>query len=259
MTVTLETFNNYVIEPYKNAKKGSTIQAPAEPTCEGIFFKGWYASNDFITEWDFEQNCVDSDTTLYDLWEHKKIKIVYILDENSGERLNPDGDLVSSFYPSEVLNLNKAEKKGYTFKGWLLKPQAEIQGEIVSYKRTDLLLAEYDRLMTGLSTSSSDLNSISLDDEYCCEIFLYPHFVVVTILIVFRPFISGLDLPNVKTSYGAIIDFLPEDLKRDGYIFVGWYTNDGSSSGYWKVQVKNGDVVDFLQSCVLYARWGREY
>jgi hypothetical protein len=42
---------------------------PAEPVLENQIFAGWYEENSFITRWNFEENLVENDMTLYGSWQ----------------------------------------------------------------------------------------------------------------------------------------------------------------------------------------------
>jgi len=47
---------------------GEKITAPEDPVCEGYLFDGWYLENTCTTKWDFSNNTVSVDMTLYAKW-----------------------------------------------------------------------------------------------------------------------------------------------------------------------------------------------
>lgn len=53
---------------YPGVRSGDTIEAPVEPREEGYRFAGWYEDPECTIEWDFGQNIVESDITLYAKW-----------------------------------------------------------------------------------------------------------------------------------------------------------------------------------------------
>lgn len=55
-------------ETLTNVKAGATIDSPKEPTAEGYRFDGWYKDTACTLAWDFENDTVQSDLTLYAKW-----------------------------------------------------------------------------------------------------------------------------------------------------------------------------------------------
>ena len=52
-----------------NVIEGNKISAPTEPAAEGYTFGGWYKEASCENEWDFDNDTVTGDITLYALWE----------------------------------------------------------------------------------------------------------------------------------------------------------------------------------------------
>ena len=52
----------------QTVKCGEKIKEPKKPTKEGYQFKGWYSDFDCEDEWDFSEDTVDGNMTLYALW-----------------------------------------------------------------------------------------------------------------------------------------------------------------------------------------------
>lgn len=67
------TYENILLTPISYntvlVDKGLTVKKPDDLTFDGYNFKGWYTSQDYKTEWNFEENAVNENTTLYALWE----------------------------------------------------------------------------------------------------------------------------------------------------------------------------------------------
>ena len=56
------------IEPLNNVVSGSKISAPTAPTAAGYTFDGWYKEATCTNAWDFNEDTVTADTTLYAKW-----------------------------------------------------------------------------------------------------------------------------------------------------------------------------------------------
>lgn len=60
----LDSTENAVVE----VNEGEAVAKPADPTCEGYTFLGWFADTDLTVEWNFDDP-VTSDMTLWAKWE----------------------------------------------------------------------------------------------------------------------------------------------------------------------------------------------
>lgn len=49
-------------------EQNKKVSAPANPTKEGYTFVGWFSDETLTTAWDFENDVVTADTTLYAKW-----------------------------------------------------------------------------------------------------------------------------------------------------------------------------------------------
>ncbi|WP_286148053.1 InlB B-repeat-containing protein [Neopoerus faecalis] len=66
-TVTFETSGGSAVDPVI-VDAGSTVTKPADPTKSGYTFGGWYKDSTLQTPWDFANDTVTADTTLYAKW-----------------------------------------------------------------------------------------------------------------------------------------------------------------------------------------------
>ncbi|MBR5577689.1 MAG: InlB B-repeat-containing protein, partial [Lachnospiraceae bacterium] len=107
-------------------KKGDKLEKPADPTYEGFEFKGWYKEETFTTLWNFENDTVTENQTLYAKWETKSVEPepeVPVLPDSKAIRVAPIADLVYTgkalkpvvqVYDGEkLLQLNKDYKVTY--------------------------------------------------------------------------------------------------------------------------------------------------
>ena len=98
--------------------RGWKITAPATPTDTGYTFGGWFKEEGCTNAWDFDNDKVATDTTLYAKWTANSYDITY---KDQGD-VDFSGTHESG-YPEKhtygaVTNLKKATKSGYTFDGW---------------------------------------------------------------------------------------------------------------------------------------------
>ncbi|MFC4598067.1 leucine-rich repeat protein [Cohnella hongkongensis] len=74
-SVSYETNGGTAI-PATTANAGTLLDEPTPaPSKEGYRFAGWYKDPSYTTQWNFEQNTVTGDMTLYAKWERKQLAI----------------------------------------------------------------------------------------------------------------------------------------------------------------------------------------
>lgn len=104
-----------VIAPV-TVKYGATIQAPAVGTKEGHTFAGWYLDPEFTDAWNFENDEVKEDITLYAKWNVDHFRVVFYED---AEDETPYFELASVSYGETVEKPENPVRTGYTFSQWL--------------------------------------------------------------------------------------------------------------------------------------------
>lgn len=67
-TVTFDSNGGSSVDAIQNVTYNSLIEAPSQPTLKDRVFMGWYADNQFNSEWRFESDKVTKDITLYAKW-----------------------------------------------------------------------------------------------------------------------------------------------------------------------------------------------
>ena len=100
-TVTFNSNGGSSVSPKNGVKQGSTISAPAIPDKTGYdcIFDGWYKESSLTTQWNFTNDTVTSNTTLYAKWVEYNIgdtgpgggKIFYRL--NTGFTMTDNGQI----------------------------------------------------------------------------------------------------------------------------------------------------------------------
>ena len=91
----LESTENAVVV----VEDGQPVAAPADPTCEGYTFQGWYSDTDLTQEWDFTTP-VTEDMTLWAKWEKNADESTPSGDETTGETTDEATDGTASETPT---------------------------------------------------------------------------------------------------------------------------------------------------------------
>lgn len=115
--------NEYVVSYQSNAgssvsdvliKHGSMISKPEDPVRAGYAFAGWYKEEYLQSEWNFEEDSVTHDVTLYAKWNIHTYTAVF--DKNGADSVT--AKTISKNYQEALGVLPVALRKGYTFTGW---------------------------------------------------------------------------------------------------------------------------------------------
>ena len=93
---------------------GGKVTKPAtEPTRSGYSFKGWYTSETYTTAWNFEEDTVEDNMTLYARWT-KANKVSF--EVNGGTPKPADQNIETGEKVEKPAE--EPTKKGHTFRGW---------------------------------------------------------------------------------------------------------------------------------------------
>jgi|GEM_PF-3156747 len=197
---------------------GDTISPqPAPPTRTGHTFNGWYVDDSGNTAWDFVNDTVTSDTTLFADW--TPITYLVTFDENGGDTaaspatMNVDyGELISPEPSPPSLS-------GHVFSGWYIdaggNTEWDFDNDTVSGNLT--LFAIYrEQFVVTFDENGGD---------------------------------APVSPPTMTVLSGDLIDPQPTEPARTGYVFDGWYI-DALGNTEWDFA---NDTV--LSSMTLYANW----
>ncbi len=129
--------NTYSIE----LTVGDKVTAPNAPEYEGYTFSGWYIDSKLSETWDFENNTVTEDTTLYAGWiaNIKEHYVTFVLNYAGAENVvqSTENGLVT-FVP---------ERDGYVFNGWWYSDGETDDGYILSQKFDTAEIVTEDKLI----------------------------------------------------------------------------------------------------------------
>lgn len=112
-TVTFNSQGGSPVAPYTDVASGSTISAPTNPTKTGYDFGGWYKEDGCITPWDFDNDVVYVDTTLYAKWTIQTFSVTF--DSDGGSQVSP---YTGVEYGSKINEPSTPEKLENNFDGW---------------------------------------------------------------------------------------------------------------------------------------------
>jgi uncharacterized repeat protein (TIGR02543 family) len=92
---------------------GRLIEEPEAPTRVGYSFEGWFTDSELTERWNFSQDYVNGDVTLYAKWS-KTVTVTF--DAQGGINLNPTTKTVKTGFPYG--ELATTIKSCHTLAGW---------------------------------------------------------------------------------------------------------------------------------------------
>ncbi|MDE7263402.1 MAG: InlB B-repeat-containing protein [Anaeroplasmataceae bacterium] len=217
-TVTFDTDGGSAIA-VQNVERGQTISNPDTPVKAGYEFKGWYKDKACNYIWDFEEDIVTGNVTLYAKWE---AKVIYTVIFDSKEGSPVDSQQVK--YNEKAQRPISPTREGYIFAGWFTESAC---------------IYEFDFVNTEITK----------------DITLYAKWVErstdpTKVKVLFNSKGGSLvpDLTDVEI--GSKIS-KPADPVREGYTFVGWFKDeDGPLTGKF-----NFEEEVITEGITLFARW----
>ena len=188
----------------ENVASGSKITKPADPTKSGYEFKGWYKDAALTAPWDFDNDVVTENITLYAKWEPKDeptptiYKVEY--NANGGEGEVPKAEL---HFAGEFVTVKSADlrKNGYTFKGW-----CDSVTQTTYQPDEKFRMPSRDVCLTAVWES----DPISGKE--------------VSVTFIVDNEIYGISSTHIHTALNGAMQ--PDPIK-EGFDFIGWYTKEG--------------------------------
>jgi len=284
------SINHYAV--HYDTQGGSTIegvivlyntmlQPPNDPTKTGSTFSGWYLDPACTVRWDFEQNTVKSEMTLYAKWDLNLYRVQF--DSTGGSLVEP----VVAAYRTTISTPIDPIKTGYSLAGWY--QDAELT--VIWNFETDIVTADIrlyakwtinQYMVSFCSNDGSAVNALQADynttitqpadptktgymfagwykdsglttawdfhtDVITSDITLYAKWTVNQYTVSFDSN-SGSPIDSIITNYNTMIT-QPADPNRMGYTFAGWY-KDIMLTNPWNF---SHDMV--MSDVTLYAKW----
>lgn len=123
---------------------GEYVEVPQDPVKPGYEFVYWVTSQDeYLAEvWNFSENKIEGDVTLYAVWEPAEMVVKFDLDGGtvSGESKVSDKMVV---FGETYGELPIPEKEGYLFDGWVYSQQVIKEDTVVFMTGEHILTARW--------------------------------------------------------------------------------------------------------------------
>ena len=183
------------IEP-QQIKDKQKVTKPADPVATGYTFGGWYKDSQLTKSWDFENDVVTSNITLYAKWNAVTYTITYNANGGSISKSS-----ITKTYGTNV-NLDTPTRSGYKFEGW--------------YKDSNLATS-YDGKTDLANTQGANVT-------------IYAKWSAVTYTITYNTNGGTISNSKVTKTYGENVSLTTPT--RSGYTFNGWYKDSSLSTPY---------------------------
>ena len=210
--VTFETSGGTAITQVQ-VQDGERVAEPQTPVKEGYTFGGWYSDSSFTddSKYDFN-NAVFGNTTLYAKWTILNFTVIFVV-QNDPDSPTQVSQKVN--YKETVTKPSDPEKEGYIFGGW--------------YADEELNTAyNFDTLVTAPVT-------------------IYAKWTIKTFKVDFIVQDNQINIPSQQINYNGKVT-RPLDPEKEGYIFSGWYADEGLNTTY------NFDT-PVTKALNIYAKW----
>lgn len=133
-TVTFNSQGGSAVSPITGVESGSTIEEPEPPTKEHYNFGGWFKEADCLNEWDFDNDVVTEDTTLYAKFTIETFTVTF--NSEGGTQVSP---YTSVEYGSTILEPSTPEKLEKDFGGWFKDEEYENEWDFENDVVTDAI------------------------------------------------------------------------------------------------------------------------
>ncbi|AGN26914.1 hypothetical protein A3206_03415 [Candidatus Methanomassiliicoccus intestinalis] len=191
---------------------------PASATKTGYTFEGWYANADCLGN---KETSISAQSIGNKVFYAKFVPYNYTVIFNANSGTGSMNGQPFAYDETKNLTANAFIKEGYIFIGWSKTPDGS-----VDYR---------------------DQASVSnLTSENKAEVTLYAVWQINQYAITFNSN-GGSEVASITTEYGSTIT-KPVDPSRTGYVFGGWYSDEGLSNSY----IFGSAVTENLN---LYANW----
>ena len=131
-TVKFDSQGGSIVAP-QTVAIGSTLIEPKTPTKKGETFGGWSKDILGLTRWDFEEDTVFVNTTLYAMW---GTYYTVTFNSNGGTKV----DKQSVIRGGHVKSVSNPTKSGWKFDGWYIDTTNEKWNFSVSSVTEDVIL-----------------------------------------------------------------------------------------------------------------------
>lgn len=186
-TVTFNSNGGSSVTSYQRIPHGSKIDAPNAPTKSGYEFWGWCKDSSCLSKFDFLNDTVTSDTTLYAEWGRGGITISF---DSCGGNAVEDVRLEQGDYLGE--SMPTPTRTGYHFIGWYTEE---------SYS---------NRVYSSTTFVENDV--------------LYARWEINSYTVIYNANGGSGNMRDSVFEYGTESTLRANTFTRTGYTFIGWNT-----------------------------------
>lgn len=111
VTVTFDSQGGSTVAPI-TVEQGAKITRPADPIKGGFIFAGWFKEQTCLNAWDFQNNVVEANITLYAKWATEVSTVTF--ETNGGSTIEP----VEVASGAALTKPTDPTKEGFTFENW---------------------------------------------------------------------------------------------------------------------------------------------
>jgi len=243
LTITFEKYEfpvTFNINGHGSAPANQTIDRdgkvvkPDAPSENGFAFAGWYKEEGCINQWDFENDKVTDDTTLYAKWEANKYTNTLKYDANGGSNAPAkESDTVAYPNTKKSFIISSAEPTAYSKEGYKVS------------------FAGWYTAKEGGSKVSSTVEVGEDNKTEDQSLTIFAHWLEEKIPTTYTVSFSANGHGSAPAS--QIVEMgkqasKPTDLTLEGYSFGGWYKEEACTNAYDFNSAVTSDIV-------LYAKW----
>jgi len=266
---------------------GSIADKPADPSCPGYVFDGWYANSNYTVEYDWSAP-VYGDDTVYAKFTPITYDIIFdlcggsVIDDVPISNTTHSVNSIGTFPSSDSLI-----KEGHTFEGWYVDPEYDLEycsdyplpaSDVRLYAKwepivctvtfesnggttIDPSIVEYGSVLNepnspimikyrfgGWFTDSEFNTEYDWESPVTSDFTLYAKWILSPeTLIVIFESNGGSDVPSQEKDYNSTLSE-PDAPTKLGYYFDGWYADSDCTMEYdWSTPI--------ITNFTLYAKW----
>lgn len=218
-TVTFDSQGGSEVAPVVGIIPGSFVTEPEEPTREDFIFTGWYKEAECLSLWDFRQDKINDNITLYADWEPIPFVLYTVTFDSQG------GSPVESIHNvnagSVIAEPEEPKMEGYVFNGWHKEPEGFNSWDFENYTINEdtTLYAKWSAI------SAPETYTVSFDSQ------------------------GGSPVEALRDIPGGSTVKMPTEPVRDGYKFGGWFIEAEALTAW------NFDTGRVNGNMTLYAKW----
>ena len=247
-TVTFDSIGGSAVSDINDVTEGSSVSEPASPTKDGFTFAGWYKDSRYTTKWNFDEDTVSENITLYARWTEQPLVVVpTVVTSGAATSINITSARVSG---NVIKNGNgKITEIGIVY-GKNANPVIGTDNVTTSSATT---VGEFTVSLTGLKAGTTYYARAYAVNEagtgYGSDITFTTKTEAIPTYTVTFDSIGGSAVSDINDVTEGSSVSEPASPTKDGFTFAGWY-KDSRYTTKWKF---DEDTVN--ENITLYARW----